>query len=89
MYGGGGSATITSSNNTTIAQIKDTSLFAVNPPLVPADFRPIGASYAIGLNNGCVVSGSASPCATSNVPLWTDFFGAARTSPYDLGAVNK
>ena len=86
VIGGLGTPTITASNNTTNAQLKNTDpLFAVNPPVNPADFKPTGASYAIGSNNAC----SGLPCATSSVPLWTDFFGATRTSSYDMGAVNK
>ena len=43
-------------------------------PTTPATFLPAGSSYAI--------DGGAT------APVWSDFFGAARTGTYDMGAVN-
>lgn len=47
--------------------------FAVTPPVTPANWQATGASV--------VDQGIA-------VPVWSDFFEAARTGTYDLGAVN-
>ena len=79
MYGGGGSATITYSNNTTIAQIKGTNpLFTNGSGLfnTPLDFKPVSGSYAIGA--GTTVPG-----------VYSAFDGAARPAAgtaVDMGA---
>ncbi len=65
------------SNNSTDGsgsnQIRLTSpLFAVTPPVTPANWTPGPGSYAIG--------------AGTSVPVWSDLLGVARP-PHDLGAV--
>ena len=58
------------SNNT----ITNTPGWVSATPSLPAQFRPTGASPAIG--TGTVI------------PVWSDFFRAGQPSPSDLGAVN-
>jgi len=73
----GGVAFTYGGNNSTDADIHGSDpLFATYPPSSPADFKPQTGSYAI-------VAGYSTP-----PPLWRDFFGTTRTSPYDMGAVN-
>lgn len=43
-------------------------------PTTPAQYQPLTGSFAIN--------------AGVSVPVWSDYFGAARTGTYDMGAVN-
>ena len=50
----------------------------------PGDFKPGGASYAIGTNNAC----GGAPCSVSiAVPVWMDFFLVPQPATRDMGAV--
>jgi hypothetical protein len=67
-------ACLTQSNNSSDAQVKNTSPnFATMPPVVPSDYRPV-ASYAVG-------GGTA-------VPVWSDFLLQGRPQGViDMGAI--
>jgi hypothetical protein len=68
-------ACLTQSNNSSDAQVKNTSPnFSTTPPVAPSDFTPIAGGYAIG--------GGAS------VPVWSDFLLQSRPQGIiDMGAV--
>lgn len=52
----------------------------------PSDFKPTGASYAIGSNNACP---GGVPCSVSTgVPVLFDFLLAPQPAIRDMGAVN-
>jgi hypothetical protein len=73
---GSTSPQLTQSNNTTTAEMEGaTSPFASSSPVAASDYTPASGSYAIGAGD-------------STVPLWSDFFGTARTGSYDMGAAN-
>jgi len=68
-------ACLTQSNNSSDAQVKNTSPnFSTMPPVAPSDYTPLAGSYAIG--------GGAS------VPVWSDFLLQSRPQGViDMGAV--
>lgn len=67
-------ALATKANNTANGSTGVSPLFTATPPTTPAEYRPTVGSYAI--DGGTIV------------PVWSDFFTAARTGTYDMGAVN-
>jgi len=71
-----GSTGLVASNNSSNAQVKNTAPnFAATLPLVPAHFKPIAGSYAIG-------SGTAVPVSPG-----PDFFLVPQLGTQDIGAV--
>jgi len=76
MFVNGCGACLTQSNNSTDAQVKNTSPnFSTMPPVAPSDFRPATGSYTINGGTG--------------VPVWSDFFRTIRPQHgvVDIGAV--
>jgi hypothetical protein len=72
----GSSCDTITNNNSTVTQMKTVSPLWSNGSgnySLTTDFTLGTGSYGIG--------------AGATVPLWTDFFGATRTIPYDMGAV--
>jgi hypothetical protein len=88
--GGGVVGTIGASGsfgNSSNAQVKATDPLWLNASGLfntPLDFKPGGASYAIGTNNACATL----PCSVSTgVPVWSDFFLVSQPATRDMGAV--
>ena len=73
-----GAACFTESNNSTDAQVKNTSpLFTATPPVLITDWKPTAGSYAINGGTGA--------------PVWSDFFRTSRpqNGVIDMGAVER
>jgi hypothetical protein len=72
------SITVSQITNTTDSpaggQLRNTSpLLTTQPPLVPAHWKPLAGSYAIG--------------SGTSIPVWSDFFRTTQPATRDLGAV--